>query len=203
MNSKDLLTITAVALGTAALTVATFWGNRLEAEGDANAQAPTITKPEMVAGGIKLTLASAADRSYKAGEVPGFTLTAINTRDQADEAKVRLTLTATAPSSPFSRMLPVPAMLWQQECTFTLAPSETKTLTLTANTNLPANSVISVSIQDLAQTQPAPAEGAATASLMKFSPLAHGMVLLSFSTEVKDAVIVTAAAALPPQAAKP
>ena len=126
MNTKDLLTITTVALGTAALTVTAFLGNTLDAEGDSHALTATLAKSELVANDIKLTFTAAEGRTFKAGDEPAFVLTAINTRDVSSTATIDVAMTATAPSSPFSRMIPVPSMLWQNQCTLTLAPHETR-----------------------------------------------------------------------------
>ena len=83
-------------------------------------------------------------------------------------------MTATAPVNKLSRAISLPLVLWRQEQIVSLQPNETKLYALSAKTNLPPMSVISLSLQDLDQ---------------KATPSPTGIVVLSFST--------TAAALLP------
>jgi len=189
MNTKDLVTITTVALGTATLTVATFLGNTIEAGNDANPLAPTIARPELVADGVKMTLVASAGCELKAGEAPTFDLQTVNTLDKPAEVRVRLIMTAVSPTSPLSRMIAMPMELWHEDRAITLAPNEIKTLTFKAETNLPTNKVFSVSM--LAIDAAAAAEGAsnlAAGTDPKLRPLSLsrlGVVGLSFSTVPK------------------
>lgn len=200
MKTKDLLIITTVALSTATLTVAAFLGYSLEAGGDANKPTPTIAKPELVASGIEMTLETSAGREFKAGEAPSFDLRAMNTQDSLSEILVRLTMTATAPVSALSRMIPAPTKLWQEERTLTLGPNETKTFTFIANTNLPANRIISVSLLDVGQ-----AKGVANANVAGAGAgpstrppgfLRQGIVALNFFT-VPQGVALAASPSAP------
>ena len=191
MNTKDLVTITTVALGTATLTVATFLGNTIEAGNDANPLGPTIARPELVVDAVKMTVAASAGCELKAGETPAFDLQAVNTLDKAAEVRVRLTMTAVAPTSPFSRMVTMPMELWHEDRAITLGPNETKMLTFNAATNLPANKVFSVSMLAIDPSATREGTGNLTAGTdPKLRPLSIsrlGVVGLSFSTVPKGA----------------
>jgi hypothetical protein len=196
MNTKDLGIICTVALGTAALTVATFLGETLEAGGDENQPRPAIAKPELVANGIKLTLGATGGREFKAGDAPSFDLVAVNTLGTLSETQVRLMMTATAPSSPAARMVPMPVMLWQEERALTLGPNETKSYTCVVQTNLPPNSIISVWLMNV---KPAPTKSnlpAAASSVVPMIPLhgsfPQGVVALSFSTVPQSTALASA-----------
>jgi hypothetical protein len=169
MKTKDILTIMTVAFGTATLTVAAFWAGSLDAGSDADAPSAKIAKPQLVSHGVELTLALAGGRVFKAGEQPEFELTALNTTNQPASVSVCVTMTSSSPADALSRVIRMPAVLWQQEQIVTLQPKETKVLALCAGTNLPPNSVISVSLRE-------PGEKAA--------PFTPSIVALSFSTVV-------------------
>ena len=173
MKTKDILTITTVALGTATLTVAAFWAGPIEAGNDANAPPAKLAKSRLVLHGVEMTLAPAGGRVFKAGDQPEFELTALNTTDQAASASVCVTMTASSPADALSRVIRLPMVLWQQEQVVTLQPKETKVLALCASTNLPPNSVIAVSLRDPAQ---------------KAAPFTPSIVALSFSTVVPRAL---------------
>jgi hypothetical protein len=169
MNTKDIKIIATVALGTATLTVASFWAGPIEAGGDADAPLAKIAKSRLVSHGVEMTLAPAHGRVFKAGDQPEFELTSLNTTNQPASVSVCVTMTASSPADALSRVIRLPAVLWQQEQVVTLNPNETKVLALRASTNLPPNSVISVALGDPGQ---------------KGAPLQPGIVALSFSTVV-------------------
>ena len=177
MKTKDLVTIATAALGTATLTVAGFWAGPLDAGNEADALPAKVAKARLMTKGVELALGAAGGRSFKAGDQPEFELTAVNTTDQPAEVGVGVTMTGTAPASLLSRTIQMPSVLWQQEECMKLAPKETKVLTLCASTNLPPNSVISVSLR----------EPGAEAALML-----PGITALTFSTVVPKAAPVVA-----------
>jgi hypothetical protein len=169
MKTKDLLTIATAALGTATLTVAAFWVRPLDAGNDADAPPPKLAKSLLISHGVELALAPAGGRAFKAGDQPELALTAINSTSQPASASVCVTMTASAPADRLSRVIRLPSVLWRQEQIVSLQPNETKVYALSANTNLPPKSVISVSLQDLEQKSPRPPAG---------------IVALSFSTTI-------------------
>ena len=179
MKTKDILTITTVALGTAMLTVAAFWAGPIEAGSDADAPPAKIANSRLLSHGVEMTIAPASGRAFRAGDQAEFELTALNTTNQAASASVCVTMTSAAPTDAFSRVIRMPTVLWQQEQVVTLQPNETKVLTLCSTTNLPANSIISVSLREQDQ---------------KAAPLTPGIVALSFSTVVPKALPAVASA---------
>jgi|ERR1039458_1608116 hypothetical protein len=183
MKTKDLLTIATAALGTATLTVA-FHASSLISGNDANPLAATIAKPKLVANGIEMTLASANGRDYKAGDQPAFELQAVNKLNQPSDVSVCATLSASAPVSRMSRAMPIPTILWHEELALALGPNETKVLTLAARTNLPANSVMTVSLSQVGQAGKAMTAGnPGTAFVAPLAPGGQpGIVAMRFST---------------------
>jgi hypothetical protein len=173
MKTKDILTITTGALGTATLTVAAFWAGPIEAGGDADAPPSKIGKSRFVTHGVELTLASAGGRAFRAGDQPEFELTALNTTNQPASVSVCVTMSASSPMDALSRVIRLPAVLWQQQQVVTLNPNETKVLALCASTNLPPNSVIFVALGEPGQ---------------KGGPVPLGIAALSFSTVVPKAL---------------
>jgi hypothetical protein len=169
MKTKDILTITTVALGTATLTVGTFLAGPIAAGSDADTPPSNIAKSKFVSHGVELTLAPAGGRALKAGDRPEFELTARNTTNQPASVSVCVTMTASSPMDALSRVIRLPTVLWQQEQIVTLNPDETKVLALCASTNLPPNSMISVALGEPGQ---------------KTAPFQPGIVALSFSTMV-------------------
>ncbi len=177
MKTKDLLTITTAALGTATLTVAAFWVRPLDAGNDAGAPPPKLARSLLISHGVEMALAPVGGRAFKAGDQPEFALTAINTTSQPASASVCVTMTAAAPADPLSRVIRLPSVLCRQEQIVSLQPNETKVYALCAKTNLPPKSVISVSLRDLEQTSSRPPAG---------------IVALSFSTAVDAPLPVVA-----------
>ena len=169
MKTKDILTITTAALGTATLTVTAFWAGPMDAGNDAEAPPAKIAKARFAAHGIEMTLAAAGGQVFKAGDMAEFELTALNTTKEPASASVCVTMTSSSPADALSRVIRLPMVLWQQEQIVRLEPNETKVVALCASTNLPANSMISVSLREADQ---------------KATPFQPGIVALSFSTVV-------------------
>jgi hypothetical protein len=63
MKTKDLLTITSVAVGTAALTVAAFWAGPIGAGGDGD-EPNKVPQPRLVSHGAELTLTAKDGRVF-------------------------------------------------------------------------------------------------------------------------------------------
>ena len=173
MKTKDILTITTVALGTATLTVAAFWASPIEAGNDADAPPARIAKSRLLSHDVELTLAPAAGRVFKAGDQPEFELMALNTTNQPASVSVCVTMNSSSPADALSRVIRLPQVLWQQEQIVRLQPKETKVFAMHASTNLPPNSVISLSLRE---------QGT------KAAPFTPGIVALSFSTVVPKAL---------------
>jgi hypothetical protein len=184
MKTKDILTITTVAVGTAVLTVTTFWTGPMEAGIDAEGPPAKIAQPKLACHGVEMTLAPPGGRTFKAGDQPKFELTAVNKTDQAASAKVCVRLTSSAPASPLSRAMVMPQVLWQQEEIVMLKANETKVIPLTARTNLPANALISVQLRNLDSDPIIAVSPLIVAGPNQSQSSQHEIVALSFSTVV-------------------
>ena len=147
MKTKDLLTIGSVALGTATLTVLTFWSDCLEAGDEQQGLQATIAKPKLVMDGVEMSLAATDGRVFQAGDEPVFQLEAVNTTDAPANLDVWVAMTASSPADTLSRVVRLPSILWQQHQPLALKPHETKVIALAAPTKLPPKTTISVSLQ--------------------------------------------------------
>jgi hypothetical protein len=183
MKAKDVLTIATVALGTATITVLTFWSPGLEAGNEDNPLAALIAKPKLVADGIEMTLATAEGRTFKAGEQPVFDLKAINTTGQHAATIIQLVMTASSPQDMNSRLVRPPAFLCRQEQTVTLTANETKVIRLSTGTKLPGNSMIHVSLQKAESPTKSLLSGSAVSSVLQAAESGPaGIVAMNFST---------------------
>lgn len=186
MKTKDIMTIVTVALGTMSLTVMTFWSGPLTAGGEGDTSAPQIAKPKLVSHGIEMTLATAENRTFSAGQEPVLELTAVNTTGESATASVHITMTASSPADLLSRVPRLPSALWRQDQTLALQPNETKVLAIPVPAKLPPNSMIAVSFQ---APDPSPATAQAAdpgiPSVVRFAKSPQsGIVALNFSTAV-------------------
>jgi hypothetical protein len=147
MKTKDLLTVTTVAMGTAALTIATFWAGSIDAGGEPDQLSAKIDQPKLVSQGVEVTLAAAGGQTFKAGDEPSYELKAVNTTDKKKEITIHVVMTTSAPADRMSRLAVFPAPLWQCTQELALCPNETKVVTLTSDKKLPAGQVVSVSLR--------------------------------------------------------
>ena len=177
MQTKNLVSITTVALATALVTVVMCWSGSMEAGSGTDAAVPTIATPKLVSHGVEMTLAAAEGRIFKTGDAPAFDLKAVNTTDNPVTVQVGVVMTATAPADRMSRVLVMPTNLWQEHRELVLQPHETKQVTVATQTKLPAGKLVSVRLQ--ASTV---AANQSVAQLAKAAPA--GIVALNFSTAV-------------------
>lgn len=148
MKKNDLAVIMSVALTTTILTVAAFWTTSLEAGGEAEAVAPKIAKPKLVAQGVEMTLA-ARDGTARVGQEPVLELVAINTTANPADIKVHLAMNAVSLADALSRVVRMPKSIWECDQSLVLKPGEQKTLTLKTATKLPAKSMVSVMLNEV------------------------------------------------------
>ena len=190
MKQNNVATVAVVAVGTAALTIMTFWPGSMEAGGEADANAARLAKPKFVQHGVEMTLEAKGGVVLKAGDQPVFELTAINTCDQAAETSVSVSVWGTAPADALSRTPRMPVRIWECDQFVSLEPKETKTFALDTRTALPTNSLVSVLLQEPKPTEspasgPGPAKETSLRQVRLGSP--PGMVLMTFSTAVPKA----------------
>lgn len=184
MKLKDLMTITTVAVGTATLTVLAFWTGPLEAGNEDVALAPNIAQPKLVLRGVELSLTAAEGRMFKGGDEPAFTLTAVNTTSEPAHVNVRITMRGASPADMLSRVPQLPSILWQQPESLALDANETRAVTVRPKTKLPANTMVSVILEesDQSQTTAVPAGAQALPALRRAVSPPTGIVAMSFST---------------------
>jgi hypothetical protein len=155
----------------------------------------TVPNPKLVAQGVEFTVTPVEDSGLKAGDQPEFRLQAVNTRGTPSEVTVRFAMTGSAPVSPMSRMMPMPTLLWQEECTFTLQADETKSVNLATQTALPENTVVSIALSEVDQKKTTrPDTAVATLTPHRLPATGGGVVVLSFSTAEPEADPLLAAA---------
>ena len=173
-----------VALGTALLTVMTFWSGPLEAGNEGTALGAKIEKPKLVTHGLELSLAAADGQTFRAGEEPTFTLTAINPTGEPATAAICVEMNASSPADMLSRVPRRAAALWQQYLTLSLKPNETRVVTVPANKKLPANSMVAVSLRESESLQgpAAPTGPTAAQALRAGAARPPSIVALNFST---------------------
>jgi hypothetical protein len=177
MKRQDLIKTASVALGTAAITVATCWTGPVNAGNEGQALPAKIARPKLITHGVELTLVSTGDRAPATGDKPRFELTALNLSEAPVSLPVCVQINATSMPDALARVVRIPNLLWQQEFTLTLKPKETKVLPVQAAKALPASSMISVLLGE--------AGASATGSTLATSsgPVAQQRILmLSFST---------------------
>ncbi len=179
MKTRNILTITSVAIGTAALTVATFWSGPIEAGADDDGPHAQIEQPTLTCSGVQLSAKPAGDQAIKAGDQPQFKLTAVNSTSETKTANFQVALTCTAPISPLSRAIPVPETVWHEDETLTLKAGEKRTVLLKPRTSIAANKAFTVYLVKTSTTSPTPA----LASVPKFfQPGAQSVAACTFST---------------------
>jgi hypothetical protein len=188
MKLSDLITIGSVALGTAAVTVATLGTGSLEA-GKGDAPGVINSRPKLVAHGVELSLASVNGQVFKAGDEPSFELTALNTNSQPANLCVRLAMSASSPADLTSRIVMAPAMICQEEHQLTLQPHETKTLVIAPKAKLPENKFISVFLSEVNELKEFAKAPALLGDIQPVLPVLQpgSIAMLNFSTVVPKA----------------
>ena len=190
MKTNDLAIIGSVAMSTAALTVALFLPDSLNAGNDtAPAQ---IVQPKFASNGVEFTLVPVENKTFKAGDEPEFLLKAVNTTAHNADATIQVAMSSTAPRSAMSRMVAMPQQLWQETSPVVLKPNETKVIALKSTAKLPENKTVTVVLKTPPPQQPTGANFQQPAQ--KIAPqtrVPSGVVALSYST------------AKPAQAARP
>ena len=185
MKRQDLTTVAAIAVGTAVLTVLTFWTGPLEAGGEPDANGAKYVRPKLACAGVEMTLATPDGVAFKAGEKPVLELTAVNTTSQPAELSVDVAMSAMAPTDALSRTPAIPARVWHCDQSIALKPRETRVFTLATGVALPANRLISVALREskpAGQTVAAQTLGRPQVRLPDAFSRSPGVVALSFST---------------------
>jgi len=147
MKVKDILAVLGVAAATTAFTVGLLGPGRVAATGTVEGIKPLIAQPKLTVGGCVFSLETDKP-AYKAGEVPTLQVKATNPTDKPIEPTIWISMSASSPASPLSRMVVLPKPLWTEKCLVSLKPGQTKTVSLDTKTKLPAGESVSLTMSD-------------------------------------------------------
>ena len=147
MKRNDITAILVVAAATMAFSLVTMGPDRVGAVDEAADVTPVVVQPKLEADGCVFTVKT-EKASYAAGEKPVLLVTATNPTDQPVDARVWLMVQSQSPSSPMSRVISIPEMLWSEECPIPLAAGETKTIRIETEAALPAGKTVSIAISN-------------------------------------------------------
>ena len=145
MKLRNVLTMLGTAAATAVLTLALLAPRGDSAQAGPAVQ-PVIAQPQLASHGCTFSLKT-DKASYEAGEKPVVEVAASNPTDKPVTASVWVSVTATRPTTPMSRMLSIPRVLWTHEYAFTLEADGTKSLTADCEA-LPAGQNIAILLSD-------------------------------------------------------
>ena len=147
MKLQGAFVVLATAAVTTVFTVSLLAPSGVNAVDTSARIKPLILQPRFMSQGCGFVLKT--DKvDYNAGDMPAIDVTASNPTDKAVTTTVWVNISASAPASPLSRMLPVPQLLWSHPCVFSLKPGVSTTLSITSETKLPAGQNVSISITD-------------------------------------------------------
>lgn len=147
MKLRNVMTVLVTAAVTAAVTLTLAAPRGESVARAAPVVKPVIAQPQLTSQDC--TFALKTDKaSYEADESPVIEVTASNPTDKPVSATVWVTISATAPTSPMSRMLPRPRSLWSHEFAFSLKAGETKSMTAACQTKLPAGQDVRIILSD-------------------------------------------------------
>jgi hypothetical protein len=151
MRRQGVLVVFGTAAVTTAFTVMLFAPRGVGA-GDAVTRIKAmIAQPHFTSQGCVLVLKT-DQVEYEAGDRPTVEVKASNPTDKPVETTVWISISASAPASLMSRMLPVPRVLWSHSCVVSLKPGEAKTMSVTSDAKLPAGQNIAFTMTDKQRT---------------------------------------------------
>jgi len=177
MKNKDLMLIACSALASATLAVALFSGGPTIAADD---NQPRKIQPKFTAHNVEMTVEPRDARVFQAGDIPEFTIRAVNTSKESVEFPVELTLAKTSPRDTFSRLPLMPTEIWKGPLSIALGPNETKTFNIAAQTSLATQTFYSVRLRE---PMPAPIAANAVQNAVVAAPISlfTQTTLLDFS----------------------
>jgi hypothetical protein len=147
MKLQDVLAVLGIAVVTMAFTLVAFGPGGAGADGPAATITPVIAQPQFTSEGCTFTLKTDKP-TYEAGDTPGLEVKASNPTDKTVDATVWINISASAPASELSRMMPIPKVLWSHPWQVLLGPGETKTLNIASEVALPAGQNIRMMLSD-------------------------------------------------------
>jgi hypothetical protein len=145
MKLRNVLTVLGAATVTAVLTLALLapWSGKAQAGAVVH---PVIGQAQLTSQNCTFSLTT-DKAAYEAGQAPKIEVKAVNPTNQPVSTSVWVVVTSTTPTSPMSRMLPMPTVVWSHEYAFQLGPDETKSLSADC-VGLPALGNVSISMTD-------------------------------------------------------
>jgi hypothetical protein len=149
MKWQRMGVVCGTALTTMAFTVMLAAPRGVDAVGAASVK-PVIAQPKLESQGCVFELKTDKE-DYKPGDRPVLEIVAANPSPQTAAATVWITILESAPSSPMSRMIVMPKVLWFHECRVRLKPGERKTIGVAVEVDLPEGKEISINLSDLKQ----------------------------------------------------
>jgi hypothetical protein len=149
MKWQRMGVVCGTALTTMAFTVMLAAPRGVDAVGAASVK-PVIAQPKLESQGCVFEL-KADKEDYKPGDRPVLEIGAANSSSQTADATVWINVFESAPSSPMSRMIPMPKLLWSHKCTVQLKPGEHKTFGVAVEVDLPEGKEITFTLSDKKQ----------------------------------------------------
>ena len=130
MQKKDLSVIAASALVAFLATLALGWPRYSDAAGPEDSLNPLIKSPTIKSHGCEIALSS-KQSLYKDSEKPVAELCIENRSDTAANLTLTLELYITPPNSPMSRLMPMHASRWKQDCAVVVERGKSHCIPLT------------------------------------------------------------------------
>jgi hypothetical protein len=151
MKLRDILTVAGTAGITMTITLMLLGPKDSSPAYAAPEVKPVIAQPQFQSQGCTFTLKT-DKAAYEPGQSPVFEITASNPSAAPANPTIWLSLMASAPESPFSRMATRPRVLWTHERLFTLLPNETRKIEVPCDAKPPAGQNIVISMTDKKET---------------------------------------------------
>lgn len=135
MTRRELFTVAAWAVASAGVSLAMFTPVPVGALDENQRLVAKVATPTLNVDGCQLQLRPAGDGATS--QQPTFELVATNPTQRNVAVNYTVTVTGARPSSPMSRMMPVPSTLWQHEDSLYVKAGETRTVELASAAALP------------------------------------------------------------------
>jgi len=149
MKAEDISKMTSTALMTLVIVLAAFGPGLIgfgaaDAANDLGGNVTRIGQPVLRMGGIELRLDPADGQTLTPGDEPVFTLTAFNTKGKPTTVTVETLMTFSRKPSRLSRNPAMPTEIRQSPLTLSIGKKETRIVSLSTHTKLPADSRVDV-----------------------------------------------------------
>ncbi len=150
MKAREILAVLGVAAATMAFTVVWFGPGRVGATDQPEEIKPAIVQPTLTTGGCEFVLTTDKP-AYQPGESPTLRIVATNPTGEPVDATVWVSISSSSPFAAMLRAMPIPRSVWTGDCSVSLKPGETKTVTLSTGVQLSAGQSFSITMSDQQQ----------------------------------------------------